>query len=106
MNHGTITGYTTFKCKCELCAAAGAAWRAKRRKHHLPMRYLPIEPLLPYVDDHHHRAFSEVVRRCRKDGMNIYTADRWCITFGVHPWVVYGDAFFSDVWEGEQNVES
>lgn len=106
LNHGTITGYTTFKCRCVPCAAAGAAWREKRRKHKLPMRYLPIEPLMRFVDDENRRAFSHVVKRCKVKGLNVYAADKWCVQFGVHPWVVYGDAFFADIWEGENNVES
>lgn len=98
ISHG-IRGYTHNKCRCEVCDAAGAVWKAKRRKVKLPTRYLPVEPLLRFVDEEHRRAFGHVVKRCRDKGMSVYLADKWCVKLGVHPWVVYGDAFFADIWE-------
>ncbi len=91
--------------------------RAREDLRHLPQRVeqgdgiqaLVLVPVAAVrnvvVADENRRAFSHVVKRCKVKGLNIYAVDKWCVQFGVHPWVVYGDAFFSDIWEGDQGVE-
>lgn len=103
LRHGTLTGYTTFKCKCDLCAQAGAAWRAKRRKPKQPM--LSVEPIFGLLDDTNRREISRYLCRYRKTGIPLFRADYWCCRLGVHPYVIYGDQIWNDLWEGEMNVD-
>ena len=104
LNHGTITGYTTFGCRCDACANAGREWRhqrnLKRRKARPPM--LPVEPLFGLLDDSNRRETMKFLRRYINHGIPIYRADFWCCKFGVHPYMVYGDLYFKDLWEGEE----
>jgi hypothetical protein len=104
LRHGTLTGYTTFKCKCDLCAAAGAQWRAKRRKPKQPR--LPVEPLYGLLHDGNRREMSHIFSRYLKNGIPLFRADYWCCRLGVHPYMVYGDAIWVDLWEVDNSVES
>lgn len=105
--HGTITGYTGGGCRCDACAAAGKEWRRKRQEKKRAMRppNLPVEPLYGLLDDSNRREISKYLNRYGSRGIPIYRADYWCCRLGVHPWMVYGDLYFKDLWEGEQNVE-
>lgn len=106
MNHGTITGYTKYACRCVECAAAGAAWRVKRRERNRkpPVPRLPIEPLLPYFADRETRKIRHYMYRNREVGLTVFKVDELCCRLGLHPWMIYGDAFFQDVWEGDRNA--
>jgi len=44
IEHGTLTGYTSRKCRCELCRAASAAWRRNVTRQSAYGRWQP------YVD--------------------------------------------------------
>ena len=107
VKHGTITGYTNGGCRCVECAAMGAAWRAKRREREKkpPVPRLPVEPLLPYFADHESRKVRHYLYRYQATGVTVFKVDELCCRLGLHPWMIYGDTFFQDVWEGETNVD-
>jgi hypothetical protein len=65
---------------------------------------LPVEPIFNLLDSTNRRAIGDKLRRYRATGIPIYRADYWCCKLGLHPWLVYGDAYFQDLWEGETNV--
>lgn len=105
LTHGTITGYTTHGCRCEPCAEAGARWREKRKARYAakpkpPM--LPVEPILAILDDYNRREITLVLKRSMARGISVYRADRICCKLGVHPWMVYGDLYFQDLWKQEE----
>jgi hypothetical protein len=103
MMHGTINGYTRHACRCEHCAEAGRLWREKRKaraRASAPPR-LSVEPIYALLDDSNRREISNKLKRYKVKGIPIYNADFWCCKLGVHPWMVYGDAYFQDLWAGD-----
>lgn len=100
ITHGTLTGYTNCGCRCEACAAAGKKWREKRKSRQAPR--LPIQPILDKLDDSNRRQMMKSLGRYIDTGIPLFSADYWCCKLGLHPWLVYGDLFFQDIWEGDQ----
>lgn len=104
MMHGTISGYTSGGCRCEPCMEAGREWRRKRQAKIVANRppKLPVAPIYALLDDSNRRRYSSALNRYAKTGIPIYSADAWCCKLGVHPWMVYGDLYFQDLWEKEE----
>ena len=44
---------------------------------------------------------SKTVTRWQRDGLSVYTADKWCLYFGVHPVEVFGHKFYEGCFESE-----
>ena len=57
---------------------------------------LPAEPLIRFLERNGslHTISRNTLRGWREDGMSVYQVDSWCIRFGTHPVMVYGDAFY------------
>lgn len=101
MMHGTLTGYTNKGCRCADCKAAGKQWRENRRPKRVQRR-LPVEPIIAMLDDSNRRDFMHGLKRFVDVGIPIFSADHWCCKLGYHPWMVYGDVWFEDIWEKEK----
>lgn len=104
MIHGTITGYTRHACRCEHCAQAGRDWREKRKARRNAIPRLPVEMIYPHVKGADRRRQMAALQRYAKQGIPIYKADIWCCRLGLHPWFVFGDLYFQDLWEAEQHA--
>jgi hypothetical protein len=44
---------------------------------------------------------SKTVTRWKRGGLSVYTADKWCLHFGVHPVEVFGHKFYEGCFESE-----
>jgi hypothetical protein len=44
-------------------------------------------------------------QRYGERGVTIGFADRFCIGIGKHPWEVYGDLWFQDLWDKEKKKD-
>lgn len=98
--HGRYKTYKQNGCRCEPCREAGKVWRSENRKPRAQRR-LPVEPILAQLDDYNRRDYMHGLKRFIGPGIPIFSADHWCIKLGLHPWIVYGDLWFQDIWEGE-----
>jgi len=47
--------------------------------------------------------FRDSMPRWIKCGIRLYRADKICIQYGYHPYEVYGDTWYEDIWNKEKN---
>lgn len=111
--HGTYTMYNTGRCRCEDCKVAAAEKRAHYRDVHAPkpgdqpkkdysVRYgsvkvkLSPEPLIEFICST--REVDNILRRdmkmWRRNGLDLYYADKLAIRYGAHPALIWGDDFY------------
>jgi Tat protein secretion system quality control protein TatD with DNase activity len=38
--------------------------------------------------------------------ISLFQADRLCCSIGLHPWHVYGDLYFKDIWEKDEQAKT
>lgn len=100
--HGSVSSYRGG-CRCEPCREAGKIDNKQRRRG-LPR--LPVEPLARLTDSHFKDAHEHIFSSRRKKGLTIYQADRLCCKAGLHPWLVYGDLWFQDLWEKDEQAKT
>ena len=100
--HGSLACYRAG-CRCDPCREAGRIGN-RRRSRGLPR--LPIEPLARLTDAHFKDAHQYVFRNAHTKGLTIYQADKLCCEAGLHPWLVYGDAWFQDLWEKNEQTKT
>lgn len=97
--HG-VSGYRTWGCRCEVCVEAMRADRRKYRKKSdsCRIRFSP-EPLIERLerDERMTAVSSSVIHRWRRDGLDVYGVDRWCIKLGYHPTEIYGQDFYAGI---------
>jgi hypothetical protein len=96
---GTNTKYRNEGCRCAECKEAGRVSNAGR-KSRSAIR-LPIEPLLPYMGRDLRNSYRDTIRKALVEGLTIYRADVLCCRIGRHPWEIYGDLWFQDLWEDD-----
>jgi len=82
-------------CRCEACVAAAAVVRERHRASKVK---LPVEPLLKLLSPLEIQSCKGTLERYKEVGMTPYQADRMCCRFGWHPWLVFGDLWFADLW--------
>ena len=42
----------------------------------------------------------------KKNGIKLYTADAICVTYGYHPYEIYGDAWYEDIWKKDMEASN
>lgn len=95
--HGTDNGYRRG-CRLDCCrkAHSNALRRQRRRK---PRISLPASPLEPYWEQ-----FPELPQplkqaaytAMRRGQVSLWTADRIAVSFGLHPALIWGDAWWDE----------
>lgn len=103
LTHG-YSGYRDRACRCDICKEAARVVRAKYRKKSDNSKLILDGNIL--VDWLERTGYSEELDarqmdRWRTRGVHVYTADRICLSFGVHPAYLYGFAFYADCFNGE-----
>jgi hypothetical protein len=91
------TRYKKDRCRCDECCAAFEEYQKSRRKHPEKSFKIPAGPLVEFIKQHDGRLQGMQARSAKRwlvDGVDIFTADRVCVTRGFHPFEVYGDAWF------------
>lgn len=113
VTHGTHSGYVAG-CRCKTCTQANTIYMRRYRTCTNPgivrkattaiLGNLPINPLLRLWDDLN-LTDDEIASRCgvgrttvvrwRRIGLSLDAADRVAIRLGSHPYIVWGDAYWS-----------
>lgn len=96
IRHG-LHRYRRFKCRCGVCLMAYAEYRAKLRKHE-PSPLIDATPLIEFILGRNERMEGNLyhsLERWRVNGIDVHTADRVCVRRGLHPAVVFGDAWYA-----------
>jgi hypothetical protein len=91
---GTNAGYS-HGCRCDACKAAASVVRQRHRGSTVK---LPVDPLIRLLTPQEVRSCQGTLERYKETGMTPYQADRLCCKFGWHPWMVFGDLWFADLW--------
>lgn len=58
------------------------------------IEFLTKAEQLQYLDKH-------TVARWKRTGLSVYTADKWCLSFGLHPVEIFGHNFYEGCFESE-----
>lgn len=97
--HGTANGYNGHACRCDRCREA---IRLKNQGRTRQQRRLPVEPVMRFTDCEIRHKYFQTLKAGQERGWTIAQADRFCCrVLGLHPWVVYGDEWFADLWQKE-----
>lgn len=100
--HGKASTYR-HGCRCLPCKMAMTEDNKKRDRR---SARLPVEPLARLTDEHFKIKHQTIFDKSRTQGLTIYQADRLCCEAGLHPWLVYGDLWFKDIWEKDEQAET
>lgn len=101
--HGTVRGYR-LGCRLHCCRRAKSVANAEQGRRERggdpPRHSLPWEPLDPYwprlIDRTHYRSELRLaLEKARTRGfVSVHTADRAAIAIGLHPALIWGDAWW------------
>lgn len=95
----SLARYRFYKCRCDLCVAAHAAYNASRRKHRLIAAHIDPAPLIEMIrrsgEMVSNGGLCKQVERWETRGIDVYEADRQCVKRGYHPFEVFGEAWFA-----------
>lgn len=94
--HGTMSGYSSYKCRCDLCRQAKKEHSMQKTREKLR---LPYEPLAEFMPEEFFERHGRAIKVWKEKGLSIFEADRICTRYGVHPFAVYGTFWYSDMWE-------
>ena len=109
MNSKVITehGASMYRrrgCRCEVCRVGMSTTRKKYRPLAMSSDLrLDAEPLIDFLTKAEQLQYldSHTLARWQKDGLSVYTADKWCMHFGIHPAEIFGYKFYEGCFEGE-----
>jgi len=102
LRHGRLNTYKRDGCRCDICKEVGSKYNATRYR---PQFRLPIAPILECLDSSQNTKRVRLEQRYGERGVTIGFADRFCIGIGKHPWEVYGDLWFQDLWDKEKKKD-
>lgn len=93
-SHG-ITGYQTYKCRCEVCVTAARSIRERNRPRSDSSKLrLDGQVLIDRLVADERWFDRNMALRVLANGLNVYSADRYAVKFGYHPYEIWGDAFY------------
>lgn len=94
--HG-LYAYGALGCRCEVCK------KAMRRKNAArPSRkstYITVQPLLDKFGDKFAKQHELSMPKWLEKGISHRAIDTICVKYGYHPYEIYGDLWFEDIWE-------
>lgn len=105
ITHGA-NAYRNRGCRCDVCKEAVRIQKLKYRpKSDSVNLRLDATPLIDKLirDERLASVATSRLSVWRRDGIDLYAADRWCIRLGYHPIEVWGQAFYLDATEGVVN---
>lgn len=102
LNHGIEAGYRKG-CRCEPCQQGHRDYQY--RQYHAKPR-LPFDPIVAFMSPEVRVARSKLIKAQTGKTISIFQADRLCCSLGFHPWQVYGDLYFQDLWEKNEQAKT
>jgi hypothetical protein len=90
--HGRST-YLKYKCRCDICVQDA---RQYRETYIPPGIRLKPEPLIQRLtsDGRTSPITNRQLNKWLRIGLDLYTADRWAVKLGYHPYEIWGDDFY------------
>lgn len=103
--HGA-NAYRVHKCRCDECREAIRVVRQKYRPKSDSVKVrLDATPLIEKLTKQGRLEAVENSRLTvwRREGIDLYAADRWCVRLGYHPIEIWGQAFYLGATEGDSD---
>jgi hypothetical protein len=99
--HG-VSMYRYRKCRCQVCKDAMTVQRKLYRKYKRRF-YISADPLIAKLQQIEKLSDidSATIKSWRLKGINIYSADYWCLKYGYHPAQIFGQSFYKGCFDGE-----
>lgn len=98
--------YRNRGCRCDVCKEANRISKLKYRPKSDSLKIrLDATPLIDRLirDERLAAVDNSRLSTWRRDGLDLYAADRWCIRLGYHPIEVWGQAFYLGATEEAVN---
>lgn len=97
MIHGR-SSYLKYKCRCDICCQSAKQYKRERRIKlgcDIKVRLDATPFINRLITDGQLSIIPRgALRGWQANGMSVYTADKWCIKLGYHPFSVFGQAFY------------
>jgi hypothetical protein len=100
LSHGSQYTYYKLKCRCQECTDGikkAIKDNNEKRKSRKAAR-LSILPLLEFLPKEFSFDYRRSISKWEQRGLTVYEADRICTKYGFHPFLVYGNAWYDDMW--------
>ncbi len=100
-------GYSMYRyrgCRCEICKRGAFEVRNKYRKKSDNMWVrLDVTPFIEKLTENGQLFHIEksYLDNWRAKGIDVYSADKWCLKFGWHPAEVFGHSFYINCFSME-----
>lgn len=105
MIHGEPRTYKRG-CRCRPCTDAVNEYNRNKDRRKKQQARIPFDPILSVMSMEQKRQHWALIESSTGKTIPIYQADRLCIKFGYHPWTVYGDMWFQDLWEKDEQAKA
>jgi hypothetical protein len=100
MQHGRYSSYTSGGCRCEPCKKAASDYKKKRTGDTVRLSFDPLYTM--FSENSKFNEYSSTFGSWTKYGIDPYRADKICCELGVHPYEVWGDAWFTPEWSRDE----
>jgi len=99
LKHGVYNSYKNG-CRCDPCKEAYSTWKKAR------VVTLPFDQLLTVMTKEQKVSHANLIAAKTGGTISLFHADKLCCKFGYHPWQVYGDLYFRDIWEKDEQAKA
>lgn len=93
--HGLFM-YRNRGCRCNICKNAMRRVNGKRVRIN---KQITVQPLIDKFGEPFVKRFEGSVPKWLAEGISHRAIDRICVGYGYHPYEVYGDLWFEDIWK-------
>ena len=96
--------YRRRGCRCDVCCVGMSQTRKKYRPLVMSSDVrLDAAPLINFLERSEQLQYvdKKTTARWQRVGLSVYTADKWCMSFGVHPVEIFGHNFYKGCFESE-----
>lgn len=93
--------YMKYKCRCEICVESARDYRANYMPPGIRLKSEPFVKRLT-LDGRLSAITPSQIGKWRRIGLDIYSADKWAVKLGYHPYEIWGDDFYQGCEDNEQ----
>ena len=96
--------YRRRGCRCDICRVGMSLTRKKYRPLRMSSNVrLDAAPLIDFLGKAEQLQYlsSKTISRWESTGLSVYSADKWCLHFGVHPVEIFGHKFYEGCFDSE-----
>lgn len=99
---GTRYKHTKHGCNCALCLEAVERYNEERARKKKEMPRFALQPIVDRMTREQKESHSGLIKANAGKSLTIYKIDRLCCSLGFHPYEVYGDLWYEDIWNSDK----